>query len=257
MNITHDIATRLPNGPWPTPLPEGGLFGVGDCLMACCSCARTVAGRLAVPILLCASVGSIRLGAVADANTRQTEIIGRLYPVIERDALEEIEAAVEATPFDPGVFGNEEEWSALASPELPRAEVARTRTLIPFFTLSFEIADAEGRVLYPKGYKFNPLEYLTLPSRLFVVDVPLLDWALEERTEGDMVLLSGGNPLAESRQRKTAIFKLEEQIRTRFDLQYVPSIIRQEGKSLFIEEVTPEPTAREEETEDNKEMNDG
>lgn len=175
----------------------------------------------------------------ADGPIR-SETIGRTYDIIEVDALTEIEAKVATTAFDPGVFGDEKDWSALRSANLPLALKPAVREVIPFFTLTFDIPDGDGNILYPEGYTFNPLEYLTLHGRLIVVNESQLDWALGQASMGDMVLLSGSNPLEATRRVGQAIFKLEDQVRDRFDLRYVPSIVRQDGARLIIEEHVPD-----------------
>lgn len=163
-------------------------------------------------------------------------VLGKLYPITERDALEEIEARVATTPFDKKVFGEEKDWAALRSPILPEAEKDASRRVVPFYSLGFDIPDRDGNVLYPKGYTFNPLEYVRLPQRLIVVNQAQLAWAFEQHEAGDMILLSGGNALDAMRTHNRPIFKLEEQIKERLDLRFVPSVIKQEGTAFIVNE---------------------
>lgn len=237
MTIFYSIFNRLPDRlVWPT-LPRSDLSGSGDYFFSYCSHpAGAMAGGLVVPIFI---VGYVMLFLSMDVRAQEamrTETVGRVYPIIEIDALEEIEAKVASTPFDPKVFGGEDDWSALKSPALPLAPEANTRDVIPFFSLSFDIPDKDGNILYPKGYTFNPLEYMRLPQRLIVVNDEQLEWAFTQAETGDMVLLSSGNALEATRQVGRAVFKLEKQIRDRFDLKYVPSIVWQKGAKLVIEE---------------------
>ena len=164
-------------------------------------------------------------------------VVGRVYPITEKDVLEEIEARVEAHQYDPKVFGEERDWSALSSPLLPEAETYVKRQVIPFFALSFDIPDKDGNILYPAGYTFNPLEYLRLPSKLIIVKETQLSWAIEMADTGDMILLSGGNALEASRRYQRSIFKLEDQIRERLDLRVVPSVVEQHDSHFIVEEI--------------------
>jgi len=170
-------------------------------------------------------------------NQEERVVIGKTYPIIEPDALAEIEARVARKPFDPKVFGEEESWSALNSPTLPVASRREIRRVIPFFALSFDIPDKDGNILYPAGYTFNPLEYLRLPSRLIIVNNDQLDWAFAQAEIGDMVIMAGGNALQAMRDRGVPVFKLEEQVRDRLDLRFVPSIVEQDGTVFVIEEI--------------------
>ncbi len=164
-------------------------------------------------------------------------VIGRTYPIAEKDALKEIEERVANRPYDPKVFGEEESWTALQSVRLPAATEFKTRQVIPFFALSFDIPDKDGNILYPAGYTFNPLEYLRLPSRLIVVAENQLEWGFEEAEIGDMIILAGGNALHAMRYHGRPVFKLEPQVKERLDLQVVPSIITQQGNHFTVEEI--------------------
>ena len=239
MRIDHTNPSRiLDNTVMPTS-PQGGVSGSEGCLFACCRNARTAAGKLVALILFFLGPSVHLVRAAEDTGQVRSEIVGKVYPIIEMDALEEIEARIERTPFDPAIFGSEEDWAALKSPVLPTTSRTSRREVIPFFSLSFDIPDGDGNILYPKGYTFNPLEYLTLPNRLIIVNESQLAWALGKANVGDMVLLSGGNALAATRHTGQAIFKLEADISNRFNLKSVPSIVRQEGSKLIIDEILP------------------
>ena len=164
-------------------------------------------------------------------------VIGRTYPITEKDALKEIEERVENHRYDPKVFGSEDDWSALRSVQLPAATEHKIRQVIPFFALSFDIPDKDGNILYPAGYTFNPLEYLRLPSRLIIVAENQLDWSIAEADIGDMVIMAGGDALKAMRFHGRPIFKLEPQVKERLDLKAVPSIITQEGNHFIVEEI--------------------
>ncbi len=164
-------------------------------------------------------------------------IIGRTYPIIEKDALKEIEERVENHRFDPKIFGEEEDWSALKSVRLPAATEHKLRQVIPFFALSFDIPDKDGNILYPAGYTFNPLEYLRLPSRLIIVAENQLEWGIQQADIGDLLILAGGNALKAMRFHNRSIFKLEAQVQERLDLRVVPSIVTQEGNHFIVEEI--------------------
>ncbi|RMB05047.1 conjugal transfer protein TraW [Eilatimonas milleporae] len=183
-------------------------------------------------------VAVLCLALLSAGKADERMIIGQVYPISEPDALAEIEQRVADHTFDPGVFGPEESWSALRSPVLPVAEAHDRRSVVPLFTLSFDIPDGNGNILYPKGYTFNPLDYLPrLQQRLIIVNEMQLGWALAEAGAYDMILLSGGNALAASRDHKTHIYKLEDRVRTRLEVRAVPSIVWQEDAHFIVEEI--------------------
>lgn len=175
--------------------------------------------------------------SMTDGQLEERVVIGQTYPIIEPDALEEIEARVAKTRFDPKVFGEEGEWSALQSPHLPDTEIPERRIVVPFFALTFDIPDKDGNILYPAGYTFNPLEYLTLPSRLIIVAEDQVEWALSVAETADMIILAGSNALEATREHGRPIFKLEDRVRERLDLRSVPSVVEQHGKHFVVDEI--------------------
>jgi conjugal transfer pilus assembly protein TraW len=127
------------------------------------------------------------------------------------------------------------------SPLAP-AIATRTRFVVPFYTLEDDIRLPDGRLLYAKGYTFNPLSYVSLPQRLIVVPPRGLDWAMREAAPGDDILLTAGSAgdsdaitLGEKHHRP--IFILEDRIKTRLGLTVAPVIIRQTGQRLELREV--------------------
>lgn len=175
--------------------------------------------------------------SMTNGQIEERIVLGQTYPIIEPDALDEIEKKVAKTKFDPKVFGEEDAWTALDSPELPAAEHLERRVVVPFFALSFDIPDKDGNILYPAGYTFNPLEYLTLPSRLIIVSEDQIGWALKEADTADMIILAGSNALEATRIHGRPIFKLEDRVRERLDLRVVPSIVEQNGKHFVVDEI--------------------
>ncbi len=181
---------------------------------------------------------------VFEAKAIDNPVIGRTYPIIERDALDEIENRAGSVNYSPEMFGKEADWSALQSPILPKTTIERERTVIPWFTLEMDIPDKDGNIIYPRGYTFNPLEFTPqLSTRLIIVDTDTLAWGLKEAGSNDMVLLAGGNALEASRSNGATIFKLEASIRERLELEYVPSVVWQEGAAMIVSErVIKEPS---------------
>ena len=116
---------------------------------------------------------------------------------------------------------------------------ARTRWHRPHYVLEQDIADHNGRVLYPKGYAFNPLAYIQLPSRIVVIgDSPdYIAWLKQHAHPLDMVLTAGGDQMALSERYGRPVFLLEPTLRERLAVQVVPSIVQQKGDALSIQEL--------------------
>lgn len=198
-----------------------------------------------IALLLLASV------VVATSAHAQTSTIGRVWPIAEPDAMAEIEAKVRTLPADMSAkFGPRSTWSAMKAAPLAQATRTLRRSVVPFYTLDSEIRLPDGTLLYPKGYTFNPLSYVTLPQRLVVVHPRDLGWALQVAKPADFILLTGNDgqgpdPLTLSERSGRALFILEARVKERLGLTVAPVIVEQAGQKLELTEVRLErPLAR-------------
>jgi conjugal transfer pilus assembly protein TraW len=179
---------------------------------------------------------------IAASAHGQTATIGRTWPIAEPDALAEIQARAARQPANIAErFGPRESWSAMQSAALGIAQADRGRTVVPFHTLDFDIRLPGGKLLYPKGYTFNPLAYVSLSQRLVVVHPRDLDWALARARPTDWILLAGGeeaasDPVALGEKVRRPLFVLEERIKDRLGLTAAPVIIEQVGQKLELRE---------------------
>lgn len=171
--------------------------------------------------------------------------IGRTWPIAEPDALAEIEAKVATLPSDMSkTFGPRDKWTALKAASLGVANADRVRSIIPFYTLEFDITLPDGKTLYPKGFTFNPLTYVKLPQRLVVVHPRDLNWALRSARASDFILLSAlgsqnGDAIDLSEKTGRPIYILEERVKQRLGLTVAPVIVEQSGTRLILREYGP------------------
>ncbi|TAJ74262.1 MAG: conjugal transfer protein TraW [Sphingobium sp.] len=195
----------------------------------------TIAGLIAGSLLL------------ASAARAETSTIGRTWPIAEPDAMAEIEArAAQQPPNMAEKFGPRSGWSALKGAMLGTAREDRVRHVVPFYTLDTEIRLADGKLLYPKGFTFNPLTYVSLPQKLVIVHPRDLGWALENATLTDWIILTGGgepkdDALSLGERHGRALFMLEERVKERLGLTVAPVIVRQVGPKLELTEVRLDP----------------
>lgn len=188
------------------------------------------------------SLWLIALAAAATAQSAQANVatIGRTWPIAEPDALAEIEARATRQPTDIAQkFGARANWSAMQAASLGIAMQARTRSVVPFYTLDFDIKLPDGTMLYPKGYTFNPLTYVSLPQRLVIVHPRDLGWALRTARPADFILLTAGDALALGEKAGRPLFILEERVKDRLGLTVAPVTVAQAGQRLMLTEVPP------------------
>lgn len=166
--------------------------------------------------------------------------IGTTFPVIERDALSEIEEKSEQINWQKALGGEPKSWHATQAFYLPNASASVKRTHVPWYTTQFDIKDATGRVIYPKGFTFNPLMHIKMPQRL-VITSPRNYTVIKDRLlNNDLILLTEGSAIDFSAQQQRPIFVLDRQLKERLGLTVQPAIITQSGPQFVIEEIDPE-----------------
>lgn len=186
-----------------------------------------------------ALIGALMLGLSAAGANAAKSTIGRTWSIAEPDAMAEIEARVASAPDMAAQFGPRSSWSAMRAAGLAPARANRVHTLVPFYTVEEDIRLPDGRLLCPKGFTFNPLDYVSLPQRLVIVHPRDLGWALSKARFTDFILLTAGDPIDLSEKTGRPLFILEERVKERLGLTVAPVIVAQEGKKLVLTEYAP------------------
>jgi conjugal transfer pilus assembly protein TraW len=203
-----------------------------------------IAGRARRPAATLLLTAAFPAAALANSAT-----IGRTWPIAEPDALAELEArAARQPPNMAASFGPRSGWSAMQSAPLARVTQDRTRYVIPFYTLDQEVRLPDGKLLYPKGFTFNPLSYVSLPQRLVIVTPRDLPWALDRAALTDFILLASGgasdaDAITLGERHGRALFILEDRVKERLGVTHAPVIVRQVGQRLELREMRVDPHA--------------
>lgn len=170
---------------------------------------------------------------------------GAVYSIQERDALEEVrERASQVNWSDyinKGMIKRYDPSSKLSP--LPKAKKSRTFGVDLTYTLDFDIADGKGGVLYPKGYTFNPLGYISYPFTLVFIDAgdkEQVRWLKESEYYKSIyarVLLTGGDYNKTGGDLKIPVFYADQKIIDKLQVQRVPSVVRQNGLLMEVTEI--------------------
>ena len=110
------------------------------------------------------------------------------------------------------------------------------------YTLDRDLVDGEGKIIYPRGFTFNPLDYISFPGGLVIIDgqdISQVQWFRTSpyfKNHRARLLLSGGHAadLIETLQRP--VFYLTGDIAARLKLQAVPSVVIQKEGKLQVRE---------------------
>lgn len=195
--------------------------------------------------LLALLVGAILYLCVLSAQAKNLGSFGRTYPVAEKDALTEIEDRARQVDWNK-VLDKKKAENYQGPPDkgsLPRVQRERVRQIDMTYTTEIDVPDGKGGILYPKGYTFNPLEYLTYSKTIIVIngnDKAQVAWfkdsAYSRQLDVTLLITEGAFGVIAEQVDRTVSYA-NNKIISRFQLTAVPSIIRQKGKLMEVTEI--------------------
>ncbi|MGZ8256874.1 MAG: type-F conjugative transfer system protein TraW [Gallionella sp.] len=191
--------------------------------------------------------------SVADVAAEDLGVVGPAYEITERDLLELMQAKLKRmeqtgelakyeADYKKRVVGNIEHPQPLKG--LKTTDAANTHYFDASIVTDKDIVDATGRVLYPRGTRVNPLDYIGWNTNLLFIDgrdEKQLEFGKKIIASSDKpvkLVLVAGEPLTLMRKWKSAVyFDQGGKLTKRFAITQVPAIVRQEGKRLRIDEL--------------------
>ncbi len=174
--------------------------------------------------------------------------VGATYPILEEDALVQIQNKLEQYDFSKfftkqRFLDSFHRYEERISTDLPTAKEHKIYRVDMTYTLPFDIPDGKGGILYPKGYTFNPLDYIKIPFVYVIIngeDKKQVDWFKKSKyfkKVESMPMIVKGDVLALQEQLKIPVFYADKRIVKRFQLKAVPSIAYQRGGDFYVEEI--------------------
>lgn len=173
---------------------------------------------------------------------------GNIYQIAEPDALKELED--KAASMGKKSVDKEETTRKIETyrpsnlVSLPPAKKDRTFQVDMTYKLEFDIPDGKGGILYPKGFIFNPLEYVPFSRTIVVLNGAAeseVDWftASEYYKRADvMLLITDGKWKDLIGRLKRNVFHLTEPIAMRFRVSATPSVIaKKDNKFMEVREI--------------------
>ena len=127
---------------------------------------------------------------------------------------------------------------------LPRATKDATTMVDLTHTLEEDMQDANGQVLYPAGFTFNPLRYVSLSGALVVIDgsdpeqVAWFKGSPYGANRRALLLLSGGLAAALRDGLQRPVAYLTQDIAQRLQVRAAPSVVVERDNQLVIREVS-------------------
>lgn len=169
----------------------------------------------------------------------ESSVIGRVYDIKEED--EAIKVLKKADAVNWASVFNEphkkaDKWLKSEQVLLPYAEKDSVRFHVPHYVVEKPVIDKHGNVIYPKGYRFNPLNFTKLPFRVVVVDLKSLIEFKSKIRKNDMIVLSSGDLSQAEDIIGKKCFILNEKLKAKLNINVIPSFVEQQNNMLHISE---------------------
>jgi len=191
---------------------------------------------VAVLTVLLIAVSSARATVFHDLG-----IVGETYPVQEPDVIAETRRNA-AMKKDNTMLERMKTYRPARLHTLPRATADRTFLVDMTYTLDRDLMDADGKVIYPRGFTFNPLDYIPFSGNLVVIDgqdasqVTWLQASPYFENHRARLLLSDGHAPELIETLRHPVFYLTDDIAERLKLRAVPSVVVQKDGKLQVRE---------------------
>ncbi len=179
-------------------------------------------------------------------------VIGATFPVREMSFLAFIELKLKALSENGTLQTLESEWQETAARSanrpkpvgLPRAVIKRTVHYDPTVTLTKDILNELGHVIYPAGTRVNGLEARPnyAPCWLFfnADDKAQVLWARRQMDfcqQPKLILTGGAVRDAEDALNMIIYFDQSGRLSSRFQLKAVPATVTRDGNRLILSEI--------------------
>lgn len=171
--------------------------------------------------------------------------VGETYPVVEPDVAKDLKQ--KAAALDRGnndsLLEQIKKYQPAGLQTLPRAAADKTFLVDMAYTLDRDLVDGDGKVIYPRGYTFNPLDYISFPGGLVVLDgddPSQIKWYKTSpyfENHQARLLLSNGYAFNLIEELQRPIFYLTDDIARRLQLTAVPSVVIQKGDKMQVQEI--------------------
>lgn len=177
---------------------------------------------------------------------------GETFDFAENNMIEEIKKQIENNK--PQIEAKIEEYKKTAKEKANNYKPVDLKELTPSiknntfypdmtYTNPNDIYDNKGNIIYPKGFKFNPLDYQTIHYQMIVINgnsKEEIEWLIKNNYLDNikyMILLSDGNYKEVGEKLNQPVFYAMPKITEKFNLQHTPSIITQIGNKMEVKEI--------------------
>ena len=199
--------------------------------------------------IICVSILLVIL--CGQVNAKSFGVVGDVFPVGEKSFLELIEERLAALKASGELEAMNQRWIQTVANHVNRPtalNLARTEQsvkydYVPEITLSQDITNEMGRILYSKGTHVNALQHMPSykPCWLFfnADDEAQLNWAEHQKTHcvnPKLILTGGAVNKAEKRMHSVIYFDQAGKITSQLHIAHVPAKVTRHQNHLVIHE---------------------
>ena len=196
-------------------------------------------------LLILTALFVVLVGGPASGAIKNLGVVGETYPIVEPDVVAELkeQAATKNHFRDDELLERMKTYQPDDLHHLPRVTRDRTFLVDMTYTLDRDLLDGDGRIIYPRGFTFNPLDYVSFSGGMLVIDgsdPAQIKWFKKTPYASNhqvRLLLSDGYANELINQLKRSVFYLTDEIAERLQLAAVPSLVIQSNDKLEVREI--------------------
>ena len=181
-----------------------------------------------------------------EALAKDLGTYGATYPIMEGDAIAQLKKAI--AKYDWEKFKNKQKgkiknYKPQDLVDLPTAREDKVFKVDMTGTIKEDIVGKDGEVIYPKGYRYNPMEYVFMRRIIVFIngkDEKQIEWYKQSPYPTDMrtmLLITDGSYLnVRKKLNALAVYYANKEIIERMGIKAVPSVAVQKGTELEVRE---------------------
>jgi len=185
------------------------------------------------------------IGKAQAEVTKNLGTVGTTYPVIEPNVVKQLKerAIPKSNEEQRLLLAHIEKYQPANMHPLPRATADRSFPVDMTYTLEHHLRDGEGKIIYPRGFTFNPLDYVPFSGGLVIIDgddPEQVEWFRKSpyaRNHRARLLITGGYAYELSKKLHRAVYYLTDVMAKRLQLAAVPAVVVREGNRLRVREI--------------------
>jgi conjugal transfer pilus assembly protein TraW len=188
----------------------------------------------------------LAIGMHGEALAKDLGKYGATYPIIEEDAISQMKKAIARYDWEKFKIKQKEKIKNFKPKDLVDLPVAKEDKVFKVDmtgAIKEDIIGRDGEVIYPKGYKYNPMEYVFMRRIIVFIngkDEKQIEWYKKSPYPADirtMLLITDGSYLDVRKKLNTmTVYYANKEIIERMGIKAVPSVAVQKGTELEVQE---------------------